>query len=241
MMRIAVMSDIHGFDLALETVLADIDRRGPFDQVIVAGDLCLVGPQPGRVLEILSSRELHGILGNTDRDLVTAAGGEWGSDETDFALAQIGPAGVAYLASLPFARRVTPAGCDAPEHDLLVVHANPHDLETQLTSTMSDEELREIIGDVEAEAMAFGHRHEAYMRRLDGRLLVDVSAVGNPKDGDLRCAYGVLMWDAADAIWSGEIVRLEYPVQETLAEMRASAMPDVEGAIAALLCASYDE
>jgi predicted phosphodiesterase len=241
MMRIAVMSDIHGFDLALETVLVDIDRRGPFDQVIVAGDLCLVGPKPDRVLEILGDHAYHVILGNTDRDLVTAAGGEWGNDETDFALAQIGPAGVAYLAALPFARRVTPACCDAPEHDLLVVHANPHDLETQLTPTMSDEELREIIGDVEAAAMAFGHRHEAFTRVLDGRLLVDVSAVGNPKDGDLRCKYGILTWDAADATWSGEIVRLEYPVQGTLAEMRASAIPDPEGAIAALLRASYDE
>ncbi len=45
-MRVAVMSDIHGFNLALETVLADLDAQGPFDEVIVAGDLCEVGPGP---------------------------------------------------------------------------------------------------------------------------------------------------------------------------------------------------
>ncbi|MEA2594744.1 MAG: hypothetical protein QOF01_1213, partial [Thermomicrobiales bacterium] len=45
-MRVAVMSDIHGFSLALETVLADIDLQGPFDEVVVAGDLCEVGPAP---------------------------------------------------------------------------------------------------------------------------------------------------------------------------------------------------
>jgi hypothetical protein len=50
MMRVAVMSDIHGFNFALETVLADLDQQGPFDEVVVAGDLCEVGPAPADVL-----------------------------------------------------------------------------------------------------------------------------------------------------------------------------------------------
>jgi predicted phosphodiesterase len=239
-MRVAVMSDIHGFDLALERVLADIDQRGPFDQVIVAGDLCLVGPRPERVLERLSERPFTVIRGNTDRDLVDAARGDIGGSELAFALARIGAAGVAYLATLPFAHRVSPAGASASRHDVLVVHANPHDLERQLTPEMSNEEFRAIVGEVEAAVIAFGHRHVAFTRVLDGRLLVDVSAVGNPKDGDLRCTYGILTWDASPASWSAEIVRLDYPVAETVAEIRASAMPDPERTITALLRASYD-
>ena len=35
-MRIAVMSDIHGFNLALDAVLADIAAGDPFDEVVVA-------------------------------------------------------------------------------------------------------------------------------------------------------------------------------------------------------------
>ena len=238
-MRVAVMSDIHGFDFALQTVLADLDRRAAFDEVIVAGDHCLVGPAPERVLDLLSARDFAVLVGNTDRDLVAAASGEWGVAETDYALERIGPQGVSFLASLPFERRVTPPNGRSPDDDLLIVHANPHDLETKMTPEMPDDELRAVLGDVEAAAVAFGHHHVAFMRELDGVLLVDVSAVGNPKDGDLRCKYGIFTWDGGSASWSAEIVRLDYPVQETIGEMRSSGMPDAGGGIEALLRATY--
>ena len=73
LMRIAVMSDIHGFSIALEHVLAEIDRTGPFDEIVVAGDLCEVGPGPEEVLSILQSRAVTVIQGNTDFDIVEAA------------------------------------------------------------------------------------------------------------------------------------------------------------------------
>ena len=38
-MRVALLSDIHGNLTALEAVLADMRSQGPFDQVVVAGDL----------------------------------------------------------------------------------------------------------------------------------------------------------------------------------------------------------
>src|SRR6476619_6341427 len=107
-MRIAVMSDIHGFDLALETVRADLEARGPFDEIVVAGDLCLVGPAPERVLDRLGDGNYTVLCGNTDRDIVAAASSADVPAEFAFALRQIEPRGVAYLATLPFARRITP-------------------------------------------------------------------------------------------------------------------------------------
>lgn len=241
-MRVAVMSDIHGFDLALATVLTDLKQRGPFDEVVVAGDLCEVGPAPGRVLAMLQAEGFTLIRGNTDQELVEAAAtGRSDSAEIAYALADIGDAGVATLAALPSARRITPPGGHPPADDLLVVHANPHDLETKMTLEMSDDELRAVLGEVPAAAIAFGHHHVAFTREVDGVLLADVSAVGNPKDGDLRAKYGILTWDEEGESWTAEIVRLEYPVDETSAEMRASGMPGAETAIRNLLKASYDD
>ena len=39
-MRVAVMSDIHGFNLALEVVLGDLGNQAAIAETIVAGDLC---------------------------------------------------------------------------------------------------------------------------------------------------------------------------------------------------------
>jgi len=75
-MRVAVMSDIHGFDLALETVLADVAGRGPFYEIVVAGDLCAMGPAPGLVLQRLATTGFFVIEGNTDFGLVDAPHGD---------------------------------------------------------------------------------------------------------------------------------------------------------------------
>lgn len=240
-MRVAVLSDVHGFNLALDAVLADLDATGPYDEVVVAGDLCEVGPGPAEVLALLQARRPAPtvLMGNTDRDLVAEARADWGTGPRPYALGQIGDDGVAYLATLPFARRITPPGGAAPDDDLLVVHANPHDLERKLDPAMSDRELREVLGATRAAAVAFGHIHIAYTRRLGATLLVDVSAVGNPKDGDLRCKYGVLTWGGPSRAWSAELRRLPYPLDATAAQIHASGLPDPAGTLRKLERASY--
>lgn len=238
-MRVAVLSDIHGFSIALETVLEDIDRTGPYDEIVVAGDLCEVGPAPAEVIEHLQSRELTILHGNTDLDIVDAAQTGSGRGAIDYVLDQIGRDGVDYLAQLPFSRRISPPGASGEEHDLLVVHANPHDVQQQLQPEMSDLELREVIGDEKAGAIAFGHYHVCFIRELDGQLLVDVSATGNPKDGDLRCKYGVLTWDEEAQRWSAELRKLDYPLAETEEQILNSALPNPEKTLKKLIRASY--
>ncbi len=240
-MRVAVMSDIHGFDLALQTVIADLERHEPLDQIVVAGDLCEVGPAPAKVLAILQGKSSDPrwtvLTGNTDDDIVTGARG----DRMDFVVDQIGPEGIDYLASLPFSHRITPPGGASPDDDLLVVHANPHNLVDRLDpSSWSDAELKEAIGDTRAKAIAFGHIHICYVRDVDGILLVDVSAVGNPKDGDLRSAYGILDWDPENKEWRAAIHRLDYPIDETIEEILNSGLPKPQKVIKKLMSASYE-
>ena len=238
-MRVAVMSDIHGFDLALDTVQTDLNLQGPFDEIVIAGDRCLVGPAPERVLQRLGASDYTVLCGNTDRDLVAAASSADPPAELAYALRQIGSRGVAYLAALPVARRITPPLGETPRDDLLVVHANPHDLERRITPEMTEAQVRAVVGDTRAAAIAFGHHHVAFTRVVDGTLLVDVSAVGNPKDGDLRCKYGILEWSPESCSWSAAIIRLDYPVERTVTEMRGSGLPHVKAAIRTLLRATY--
>jgi predicted phosphodiesterase len=236
--RIAVMSDIHGFSLAFETVLADLDQQGPFDEVIVAGDICEVGPAPAEVLDLLRERDFTVLQGNTDADLVEAARAF--SDNSDhFAINQIGPEGVEYLASLAFSRRITPPGGESPTHDLLVFHANPYDLNEPLFPDLSDQQVRTIIGNERAALMAFGHVHINYERKLGDLQLVDVSAVGNAKDRDLRCKYGIFTWDEKIKTWSVEMRKLDYPLEETEAQILASDLPKPKKTLKKLIEASY--
>ena len=235
-MRVAVMSDIHGFSLALDTVMDDVAATGPYDLIVVAGDLCEVGPNPAGVLSRLREHPEWVVLkGNTDDDLVSAAL----DGDADFAATEIGPEGIAWLAELPFSHRVPAPGHPDDRHSLLIVHANPHDLRDRLDDAASDSELEDVLGDAVFDTIAFGHVHISYQRQVGDRYLVDVSAVGNPKDGDLRCAYGVFEWSEAERRWLAEIRRLDYPLEGTLDQIRASALEHPDKVARVLQRASY--
>jgi predicted phosphodiesterase len=238
-MRVAVMSDIHGFSLALEVVRRDIAEQEPFDAVVVAGDLCVVGPDPQGVVETIREEGWIAIQGNTDFDLVDAAEWTTGLDELSYWVEKLSDDAMDFVATLPFSHRIMPPGGASPAHELLVVHANPHDLRSVLDPQLPDRELREIIGDEHAGTIAFGHIHIAYIRHVGSTMLVDVSAVGNSKDGDLRCKYGILTWDEIAQRWTAEIRRLDYPLDATEEQIRASGMPDAEKVIRKLKKASY--
>jgi predicted phosphodiesterase len=235
-LKIAVISDVHGFSLALAGVLADIAREPGIDRVISAGDLCEGGPDPRGSLEAIRVNGIDSVRGNTDRDLVdgtrTSASATWVRE-------QIGKAGIEQLAALPVEIRVSPPMGNAWDDDLLVVHANPFDLDRHVAPGASDRELEELIGPTRAAVIAFGHLHIAYQREWNGIQLIDVSSVGNSKDGDLRSKWGLCSWDAGTMRWSTELRYVDYPLEETLIQMRESGMPNWEKAAAKLQRASY--
>lgn len=243
-MRIAILSDIHGNAVALEAVLADVTRRGPFDQIIVAGDLVWSGPRPREVVDQLLALRAAIIRGNTDA-FFDATPGETpeGKEPSRFAIhlgwmaEQLGPERIAYLRSLPFSHRVLPA----PGQELLVVHANPRDLDQPILSRAPDGTLDELLLEDGREpswrCLAFGHVHTPFQRVWRGRLLVNVASVGLPMDGDPRAAYAILSWEGRE--WRAEHQRVAYQTAVVAREMRTSGLPRGKHFAERLMAASY--
>jgi predicted phosphodiesterase len=236
-MRVAVMSDIHGFAPALEAVITDVDRKN-VDQIVAAGDLFEGGPGPGRVLELLRIYNVRCVCGNTDRDLLASQGG---SDTlAHWTRERIGPKGMAFLRNLPFSIRIAhPERPDDPAACALIVHANPVDVDRHLSPNASEREIQEILGAEIAQTIVFGHLHVAYVRQIGNHTLIDVSAVGNPRDGDLRPRY-VILESAPDGRWSHEYHYLDYPLSETRRQMEETEMPDWKTAFERLESATYN-
>lgn len=238
-MRIAILSDIHGFDLAFREVLNDVDRNGPFDRIVVAGDLCVIGPKPEDVVRIVRERGIFALKGNTDRDLVEAARTGLPDPEFVYAANRLGPDGLAFLDALPFELRISPPDGRGPADDLLIVHANPHNMNDALDPELSDKQLLELIGPTEAAMIAFGHIHICYIRQVGPYLLMDVAAVGNSKNGDISSKWGIATWDATTRRWSAELRTVPYPIEATEAEIIRCGVPSAKKVIRKLKQASY--
>jgi len=120
-----------------------------------------------------------------------------------------------------------------------MVHANTRDLETHIDPNASPAEVARLLTGMPATAtaVAFGHLHIPYVRRVDGRLLIDVASVGHPKDGDPRAAYAIA--EFRDGAWQAAIHRVAYDVDKTVAAILASGMPHPKKRIDDLRKASY--
>ncbi|MEZ4521581.1 MAG: metallophosphoesterase family protein [Thermomicrobiales bacterium] len=237
--RVAVFSDVHGNVQALRAVLKEIDRLGPFDEVIAAGDYCLKGPEPVTALEIVRERATRMLIGNTDRDIYDS--GESLEDPSkrkleaiEWSQERMGPERVNYLGTLEFEASVT-----APDGSTLqVVHANPHDLTTHIMPDWSDEEVLAIAEDSPANVLAFGHLHIAYERKVNGLQLFDIASCGLPQDGDRRAVWGEFNWSSGTG-WQGTIHRVGYDLAETILHIVLSDMPGQKRRIRDLVTATY--
>lgn len=185
-MRIAVISDIHGNDLALEAVLADIDAQG-IDEIVNLGDH-LSGPlNAARTAEILIGRRTAAIRGNHDRYLLTLGPARMGLSDRS-AHDELDEHHLHWLAALP----ATLVYRDA----LFLCHGTPASDETYWMEALTGDgivhmarraEIERFADGIEHPVILCGHTHVQRALRLSGgRLLVNPGSVGCPAYDDDR-------------------------------------------------------
>lgn len=247
-MRIAIFSDVHGNLSAFQAVAADLEKRPAFDEIIFAGDLCLFGPQPQECLALLRDMSIPAITGNTDEWIrhppplsetmpdEQRKARQHLQDLCRWTEAQLNPESLAWLDDLraSFQIRLTPTS--DPDDDLLVVHANPHDLLGVIFPSIerqkalygkvrqSDNELAPLLEGLTAQTMAFGHLHIPGARLWRGKKLFNISSASLPGDGDGRAKYAILTWDG-EAGWTAEHIYLEVDAAAEIDAFRRQRPP----------------
>jgi predicted phosphodiesterase len=232
-MRVAVISDIHGNLHALETVLAAIDDERP-DAIWCLGDLVGYGPRPNECTEAVAQRANVCLVGNHDLGVTGAISLEEFSH--DAATAARWTQNVledrwrTYLESLEPTAQVEGAE---------LYHASPRDPVWDYVLTADG--AYDALNRTEAPLVLVGHSHVAIQvvlagGRLDGglapagteldlsagRYLINPGSVGQPRDGDPRAAFLILDFDRMFATFR----RVEYPVEQTQAELRERGLPE---------------
>jgi putative phosphoesterase len=214
-MRILVVSDIHGNWPAL----AAIDE--PHDVCLCLGDLVDYGPDSARCVRWAMEHAHYAIRGNHDHgvaqgiDVVGESGYRYltrvsrpsvwdalGADERR------------YLLQLPLTRRLTLEG-----KRFLMVHATPRDpLDEYLMKDPVAWARR--VQKSDADIVLVGHSHMQFNLDVDGVVVVNPGSVGQPRDGDPRAAYAVIEGGKI------ELKRVTYPIEETVAQVEASLLPE---------------
>jgi len=178
-MRIALISDLHGSEFALNAVLADIARTG-VDQIVCLGDVATLGPRPREVLGRLAELGCICILGNHDEFMLDERLIRSYSEvpiiveAVDWCRAQLTAADLTFIAS--FTRRIELKLNNSG--NLLLFHGTPDSNMTDLLATTAAERVDELLGARRATVMAGGHTHLQMLRQHRGTLLVNPGSVG---------------------------------------------------------------
>jgi predicted phosphodiesterase len=226
-MRVALVTDIHGNLTALEAVIGSLERESP-DLVVHGGDLALMGPRPGEVIDRVRELGWPGVLGNTDEllwrpeehqrqlerapqlaPLLSLIFGDYALDTRE----RVGDERIAWLRTLPLEYRTG---------ELTVVHAQPGDLWRAPMPDADDGELSRVYGPLTSSQIGYGHIHRPFVRALNAMTVANAGSVGVPWDGDPRASY--LLFDNAVPL----AVRVEYDIEAEIRALHGARHPDAD-------------
>jgi diadenosine tetraphosphatase ApaH/serine/threonine PP2A family protein phosphatase len=231
-MRVAVISDVHANEQALDAVLEEVDAWGP-EAVWCLGDVVGYGPAPNRCCELVSERADICLIGNHDLvALGTLDVEDFNEEAATVALwtrSELDERSRSFLAGLESSAAVEGAE---------LFHASPRDpvWEYVLTAEAAYFSLLATTAPI----VLVGHSHVALAIglddvelhgglapagteiELDRRWLLNPGSVGQPRDGDPRAAWLELDTGARLARFH----RVAYAIERTQAEMRERGLPE---------------
>lgn len=230
-MRLALISDVHGNDVAFRTVVEDIQRIG-VDAVVSLGDVAQGGPQPAETLDRLQSLGCRAVMGNSDAfllELPRAAPEPITSEQLEvreWSLSLLSDDDISLMRSFESVVEL-----DLEGQAIACFHGSPLSYDDILLPESSGTALRPYEAQ-KADLLAGGHTHKQWTRRIENSLFVNPGSVGLPydhhqPDDDFKLTpiseYAlVLIEDAGLAV---EFRRVPFPLDELRAVAAASGRP----------------
>jgi predicted phosphodiesterase len=168
-LRVAALYDVHGTRIALEAVLAEIEREQP-DAVIFGGDLFL-GPQPAETAALVRTVEASFVRGNCDRE------------PDDWTRSKLDEETLAWSQGWQLAVELD---------GVLYCHASPKDdMRPILTDASPPERFDEALEGIDARLVVAGHTHMQFKRER----WVNAGAVGWPYEDDVAAFWAIVTDD----------------------------------------------
>jgi predicted phosphodiesterase len=246
-MKVALIADIHANAVALEAVLADLDREHP-DQLICLGDLVGGGPQPREAIARVRALGCPIVTGNVDvlvatftpdaHDPLIAYFMEHGATEmvaqrmvdiNIWSHAQLTADERAFLTHLQ--PTVTVPLTEAST--LLCFHGSPRSYDDFIYATTPEAELDALLADIEATVLAGGHTHLPLLRRHRLSTLINPGTVGVARAADARAGRKLPWAEYALVSWENgrlgfDFRRVPFDTEALGASARTSGMPHAD-------------
>ncbi len=240
-MRLAIISDIHGNLIALEAVLADIQRQG-VDQIICLGDIANVGPHPSQCLDVVRDLNCPVLQGNHELYLlgdIRRFEGDKNNWHTSpiwsgmrWSREQLRPDQMDYIANLPTQYEIEGDGHGHTRAHALFVHASPFSQFKGFMPFHNDESVARRMEGWDNVTVFAGHTHFPLLRPWSNALIVNGGAVGMPADGTPTAKYLIATQQRYE--WQVEFRHIDYNRERLMAEFDKTGLQQAGGKVTAV-------
>lgn len=233
-MRIALISDIHANLEALQAVLNDIEKHKA-DVIHCLGDVVGYGSDPSACLTLVDKTCEIKLIGNHDH----AALGESSTDDYS-PVAKVAADWTKKVLSDKDISIMESFTVDAAVEDSHLVHASPFE-PLEFHYILSPQDARHAFPCFTKQLCFFGHTHvpmiftevknglprqkigHSFMPDTDGRYLINIGSVGQPRDNDPRASYVIHDTATGDV----EYYRVHYDIKTTQEKMEQARLPEL--------------
>ena len=237
---LAVISDVHGNLTAIEAVLADIKSKD-VDRIICLGDTIGYGPNPCECMDLIRTHCDVVLCGNHEVAVLGQATGfrKHAKDALDWTRDQLKPNWITrYTSKGPRWDFLMNLVDSHREGDAFYVHGSPRmptleyiDVADADVGYGPSEKLVEILALIDSVCFVshthhpgvftpdFKHVHPSslddgvFRMPEEGKIIVNVGSIGQPRDSDPRSCYVTVDNDAI------QYHRVEYDVEKVIAEI----------------------
>jgi predicted phosphodiesterase len=233
-MRYAILGDIHSNLEAFQTVLEDIEKKGPVDKILCLGDIVGYGPEPKECIHLLHQYDFICVAGNHDWAAVGNINiSEFNPDAAQanyWTSGQINEDNKEFLLRLP--QIVT-------EGDFTLAHGSPR--EPIWEYLLSMKAAQDNFSFFQTKFCLVGHSHiplifeytddhitfhefvpETAIPLGENRLIINPGSVGQPRDSDPRASYAI--YDSKNSVIYN--YRIEYDISATQQKMLKQELPE---------------
>lgn len=231
-MNIAVLSDIHGNHIALETCMEYLEKQD-IDAYCFLGDY--VGEFPGirQVMDTLydlqKKKPCYIIKGNKEDYQLSGLGEghpEWDAYPSTVGMIrygnqQLSEEDISFLSSLQMTDCIQIEGM---EH-IRICHGSPREIREDIRAGRSINE--EIFSEVKEKYILCGHTHMVTSIQEYSKVVWNPGSVGYSltENGDVKANFMILHSDGCE--WKPEFVALEYDRKRTIQEMREKGLYEI--------------
>jgi predicted phosphodiesterase len=235
LLKLAIISDVHGNLEALSNVLADIDATN-IDRLVCLGDCIGYGPDPEAVITEIRRRGIPTLMGNHELALCNPNQLAWFNPLAQASLRKsltmLSSDSIDFITKLP-----KYMVC----HQCLCVHGYPPDSVRTYLFQKSTEALLATFKSMPEPVCFVGHTHDLEIVVFDGRcvdrrplnegpiklnkkdrFIINVGSVGQPRDGNNNAKYAIYDTDR----WELDIRYVPYDIATTAAKIKAAGLPE---------------